>query len=87
MARGNWNYKGNTTKPGKHIWDEYENEETGESTLEIHKEKKVSNFDNCDHSYKLIDNNSNFQCQKCGLGGRLVWGMQFIKDGKIVNQL
>ena len=85
--KSNWKYKGNTTKPGKHIWDEYENEETGQSTLDVHEIRKISNWDKCKHHYRLIDNNSNYQCQRCELGGRLVWGIQFIKDGQIVDKL
>ena len=87
MAKNNWRLKGNDFKPNKRIWDEYVNDETGESTTEKLSYQKSSTFDTCDHYYELIDNNSNFQCQKCGLGGRLVWGKKFLKDGKIVNQL
>jgi hypothetical protein len=81
-----WEKVGNTTNPGKPIWDEYVNKETGESSLEIHTPKKISNFDKCDHYYELDKTGANVVCRKCGLGHKFVWGIQFLKDGKIVEK-
>lgn len=83
---GKWQYKGNTTNPGKKIWDEFEDEETGQSTLEIHQERKVSNWDNCKHQkWILLDEYANIQCENCGLGKHLSWGNEILKDGKIIK--
>lgn len=80
-----WKYKGNSTKPNNHVWDEYVDEETGESTLEIHTPKKISNFDTCEHYYEVEKNGHSVRCKNCGLGHTIVWGIQIVKDGKIVN--
>ena len=83
----NWKYKGNSTRPGNPLWDEYINEDTGESTMKEYHLKKSSHFDKCHHYWKLIDSLGNVQCGKCGLGKRIVWGIEFVKNGKIVNKL
>lgn len=84
FKKGGWKFKGNTTKPGDHKWDEYEDEKTGQKTLTIITPKKISDFDTCDHDYALIDG-SNAQCKRCGHGQPIVWGLQIIKDGKIIS--
>lgn len=78
-----WKYSGNTTKPGNPLWDEYVNESTKEKTLKTITPKLVADF-NCDHNYSPIDG-SNAQCSKCGHGQKIVWGLQIIKDGKIIS--
>ena len=80
-------YIGNTTKPGNPLWDEYKDPTTGKSTLQIHDPVKISNFEHGEHYWNLIDNNGNIQCKTCGLGMRIVWGMEFVKDGKILKTL
>lgn len=77
-----WKFKGNTTKPGDHKWDEYENELTGESTLKVYTPKTVADF-NCDHFFEAVDG-PNVQCNKCTLGQRL-GATQILRDGKIVR--
>lgn len=72
---------------GKGIWQEWKNKKTGESTLETHKMTKVSKWDECDHYYNFLPEDSSIQCGKCGKGGKFVWGNMFIKDGKIVEKL
>jgi hypothetical protein len=80
-----WKFKGNTTKPGNPLWNEYEDDETGEKTLQEHKPSKVSSFDSCKHYYELIDSLGNVQCHKCGLGTRIVWGIYKLQNGQIVK--
>jgi hypothetical protein len=74
---------------GEGIWTEYKNIKTGESTLrnfgKLTDMPDVLN-NNCDHYYELIDpKNSDVQCQKCGRGKKIVWGLQLLKDGKIIE--
>jgi predicted secreted protein len=72
---------------GEGIWTEYKNVKTGESTM-----KNLGKIDDlpgktydCDHYYELCDPHGNsIQCQKCGLGGTIVWGLQILRDGKII---
>lgn len=80
-------YVGNTTKPGNPLWDEYVNKKTGKSSLEIHDLKKVSNWDKCNHqgNWEILDGNGNLQCKKCGLGYKIVWGIEIVKEGKIIK--
>lgn len=83
-----WKKVGNTTKPGNPLWDEYEEVDgkgspTGRKTLSTFTPKLVADF-NCDHFYELIDG-SNAQCCKCTHGQPIVWGLQIIKDGKIIS--
>ena len=77
-----WEYKS-----GNGVWTEYVNTKTGESTLKVHQMRKVSNWDECDHYYDLHEDGVSIQCDKCGKGGRIVWGTMFLKDGKIVYKL
>lgn len=79
-----WKPVGNTTKPSSRLWDEYVNPVTGESTLSVLTPKKVSQFDECDHYYELVSD-GNVQCKKCELGHKIAWGIQIIKDGKIIT--
>jgi hypothetical protein len=74
-------------KSGTGLWAEYENVKTGESTMKTYKMAKVSNWDECDHYYDIFLDGVSIQCRKCGKGGRIVWGINFIKDGKIVSKL
>lgn len=82
----NLKYKGNTTNPDKRIWDEYEDEH-GNSSLEIHEPKKITNYDNCEHYYEYADNGNDAVCKNCGLGHKIILGLHFIKDGKVINNL
>jgi len=76
-------FVGNTTQPNNPLWNEYYDEK-GVSTLKEYQPRKISNFDTCEHFFKMIDG-ANAQCNKCGLGQKIVWGIQFVKDGKIIN--
>lgn len=80
-------YAGNTTRPGNPIWDEYVDKRTGKSTLEIHEPKDIPFCKPKDHNFQLLDANGNVQCSNCPSGTRIVWGLQFLKKGKIVNGL
>lgn len=82
---GDWKYIGNTTKPGDPLWDEYENIKTGERTLKEYTPKKISNFDKCKHYWELADNNGNITCKYCGLGKRVAWGNEIVRNGKVIK--
>ena len=84
--------KGNTTKPGNPLWDEYVEvdeygNEVGPSTLTIINPKRVSTFDQCDHHYIYTDGGSSAVCKYCNLGCRIILGIHQIKDGKILTRL
>jgi len=79
---GDWEYQG-----GEGIWEEWKNVKTGQSSMKKYTMTKSSSFDTCDHYYQLFENGSDIQCAKCGLGGKIVWGKNFLKDGKIVTSL
>lgn len=79
----NWQPKGNSTKPGNPLWNEYENEDTGESTLEIHTPQRISSYDTCEHFF-VVDGHDAI-CKKCGFGQRFILGLQTIKNGEIIN--
>ncbi len=81
----NWKEKKDQPTPKNPLWTEFIDEDTGKSSIEVHTLKKISNWDNCKHFWKLIDSNGNIQCQKCGMGHRIVWGIEFIKNGKILK--
>lgn len=82
-------YIGNTTKPGNPLWDEYRNKVTGKSTMEVHNLRKTSNWDKCKHQgfWRLLDPNGNIQCDNCGQGHRIVWGIEFCVDGKLTKNV
>lgn len=83
MKMETWKYKGNTTNPGKHIWDEYVDDK-GNSTLEIHDQKEV--WRACKkHYFVPIDKRGNVQCKNCGLGQKIIWGIHILKKGKIIK--
>jgi len=81
----NWKFKGNTTQPGNPLFDEYVNIKTGESTLKEYKPRKITSYDTCNHYFEMIDD-TNAQCKKCKLGQKIIWGLQFIQDGKIITK-
>lgn len=70
---------------GKGIWQNYKNSTTGEETVTNITPRKISSWDKCDHFWILIDPEGNIQCERCGLGKRIVWGIEVIKKGKIVK--
>jgi len=86
MKEERYRFIGNTTKPGNKLWDEYVDKETGASSMNIITPKKISTFDTCKHYYDYDPQDSSAICRNCGLGHRLVWGIQIIKDGKIITQ-
>ena len=83
LNKKGWKYTGNTTRPGKAIWNEYTNEETGESTLEVYTPKEIMSSKGCNHFYERIDRQGNIVCQHCGMGKRIITGMQTLVDGRI----
>lgn len=86
---GDWEYRGNTTKPGNPLWSEFVNVKTGESTLKTHTLNPILTDDGhtCDGNYELVDNASNIQCKICERGMQIVWGYQTLQDGKIISHL
>jgi len=81
---GDWEFVGNTTKPGDPKWNEWKNTKTGQSTMTIHDPVEKIDFGSCNHFF-IVEKNGLAQCRKCGFGQRLVWGKQVVKDGKIYN--
>jgi hypothetical protein len=80
---GDWKFEGNTTKPGNPNWNEWVNIKTGESTLKTYIPQIVPSCN--EHYYEFIDNNFNYQCRNCFVGGKLSLALNNIKDGKITN--
>lgn len=78
-------FLGNSTDPSNRMWDEYEDTVTGRKSLSIIKPRKISNFDKCQHHYSFEVESSSAVCDKCGIGVPIVWGINIIKDGKIVK--
>jgi hypothetical protein len=83
--KSDWEYVG-----GHGFWTEYKNIKTGESTTrslgKLLDLPKVTTYDECDHYFELSDpRGNNAQCQKCGLGHKIVWGIDIIKDGKLIK--
>lgn len=81
---------------GEGVWKEYKNVKTGETTLKtIGKLKDIpdaTSYDKCPHKdknhgwWELTDPQSNhIQCQKCGMGRIIVWGIDILKNGNIVH--
>jgi hypothetical protein len=79
MKKG-WKLKKRGDKP---IWDEYVNEETGESTTEIHDKKTLIDSSKCKHHYEPIDSLGNVICRRCQIGTRMVRGIHELKDGSL----
>lgn len=82
-----WKYVG-----GEGFWREYKNEDTGESTIrsfgKLSNLPKITRYDECEHFYELNDPSSNeVQCQKCGLGHKIVWGIDILQNGKLVKNI
>jgi len=69
--------------PGKAIWNEYVNEETGESTYQEITSKEIMSSQGCDHTFERIDKLGNVVCRSCGLGKRIINGLHRLQDGKI----
>jgi len=80
---GDWQFDGNTTKPGNPIWNEWINIKTGESTLKTYTPQLVPSC--VEHYYEFVDNNFNFQCRNCFVGGRLILAYTNIIDGRLVK--
>lgn len=70
---------------GKGRWMNFKNLQTGEETVKYHDPKRISKYNTCNHKgrWELVDSNGNIQCSNCGLGQRIVWGVQIVKDGNI----
>ena len=70
-------------KGGNPLWNAYTDPITGESTYQEITPKEV-NF--CkEHYYEYIDPNGNIQCKRCPVGGRLIIGINHLKEGKIIK--
>lgn len=78
-----WEYKGNSTKPGNPLWNEWQNIKTGETTLKIYYPQDV--ITDQEHYYEYVDMNGNYQCRNCPIGGKLIFAYNQIKDGKIIK--
>lgn len=85
-----WKLKGNTTKPGNPLWDEYvevgvNGEETGRSSLNTITPVKITNFENCDHYYEYENGGNDAMCKHCGYAHKIVAGLQLVQNGRIVS--
>ncbi len=80
----NIKFEGNTTRPGDKKWDEFRDLNTGQSSMNIHELKSLNN-PRCDHYYELLDPNGNIKCRDCPMGTRIVWGLHFLEDGRIIE--
>lgn len=78
-------FVGNTTRPGDHKWDEFVDTRTGQSSLEIHTLKPVTNCADCGHYWEVLDSTGHIHCKYCGLGKTLIWGLDIVSGGKIVR--
>lgn len=82
-----WEYAG-----GEGFWREYKNKDTGESTIrslgKLSDFPKITKHDECTHFFELNDPSGNeVQCQKCGLGHKIVWGIDILQNGKLVKNI
>jgi|WetSurMetagenome_2_1015567.scaffolds.fasta_scaffold01987_21 hypothetical protein len=82
--QNDWKYAGGTG-----VWTEFKNIKTGESTIgslgKLSEIPDSTNF-NCDHYWELLDpHESSIQCQKCRLGKTIIWGIQILRDGKLIQ--
>lgn len=79
---------------GTGLWTEFKNVKTGESTIKslgkLTEMKKTTSYDECQHNdpkkscWQILDNN-NIQCSLCGMGRKIVWGIDIVKDGKLIH--
>ncbi len=80
---GDWKFAGNTTKPGDAKWNEWVNLKTGQSTLQIHRPQVIPSCEK--HYFEFVDNNFNYQCRNCYVGGKLSLAFNKIVEGEIVK--
>lgn len=82
---------------GEGVWKEYKNVKTGETTLKTLANLKTTpnstSYDTCthedsDHGFWELTNptGNTIQCQKCGLGRTIVWGIDILENGRIVHK-
>lgn len=75
---------------GTGLWTEFKNVKTGESTIKslgkLTEMRKATKYDECQHDghWQLIEEN-NIQCSLCGMGRKIVWGIDIVKDGKLLR--
>lgn len=75
---------------GNGVWTEFKNMKTGESTIrslgKLSEMPKSTHYDECTHEghWQVIEGN-NIQCGRCGMGRKIVWGMDIVKDGKLIH--
>jgi hypothetical protein len=76
---------------GEGVWKEYKNTKTGESSIKSFgkiSEMKDVLIPECDCYYELVTpNGSAVQCQKCGRGKNIVWGIEILRDGTIIKKI
>lgn len=71
---------------GSGLWTEFKNVRTNESTIKslgkIGDIPKVTQYDECDHQghWQIMEDN-NIQCSVCGVGRKIVWGIDIVKNG------
>lgn len=69
----------------KGLWNEYVNDQTGESSIKEHKLKKV--WTSCkedEHEYELTADRE-VTCKKCGYVKNFIVGFEKFENGKIIK--
>ena len=75
---------------GSGLWTEFKNVRTGETTTKslgkLSEIPKVTTYDEHDHEehWQLLEGN-NIQCSICGVGRKIVWGIDIVRDGKLLH--
>jgi hypothetical protein len=82
MKQSSWiEHKGDVS-----IHDTYENPETGEKSWQDHDPVKLTNFENCrEHYWEVLGRNGDIQCKHCHMPSRIVWGINIVRDGKLIK--
>lgn len=70
----------------KSLWNEYVNEETGESTYQEHKPKVIAQYCGEDNHY-WEQRGREVRCKNCGMMSKFIVGAQEVKNGKIINKI
>lgn len=75
---------------GSGMWTEFKNVKTGESTIKslgkLSEMPKATHYDECNHDghWQVLEGN-NIQCGKCGVGRKIVWGIDIVRDGNLIH--
>lgn len=65
-------------------WTEYQNSETGKSSIETHELKVVWKSCKPDKHYYELTANREVTCKKCKMVKPFILGQEVLKDGKLI---